>query len=241
MELSPKAPPPTSHLHSSDTLQLRKRKSRVEALEPWPHHSTRIQVLLSHTQPRSQCCHVGGMEGVQGAESPPQVVPGNEWHILRSQEMLCTAPAVIKHCRSPAAPQCIPCRPLTPQPLTYLPCSQVHSCANTPTRTLFGNTLLTLKHTSITSLIHTFPHLQHTLLHSHIPKPPHIPQPCPHADTFKLPIPLARVLSRHTHPQTHMQVPSPPEMHPHRYPHTCPSKPRTHSLFPAPPAPHPFY
>lgn len=202
MELSPKAPPPTSHLHSSDTLQLRKRKSRVGALEPWPHHSTRIQALLSHTQPRSQCCHVGGMERVQGAESPPQVVPRNEWHILRSQEMLCTAPAVIKHCCSPAAPQCIPCRPLTPQPLTYLPRSQVHSCANTPTRTLWEHPTYPQTHL-YTSLIHTFPHLQHTLLHIHIP------QPCPHADTFKLPVPLARVLSRHTHPQTHMQCPHP--------------------------------
>lgn len=51
-------PPPMSHLHFSDTLQFRKRKSRAGALEPWPHLLPRVscvQALLGHTQPR---CHV---------------------------------------------------------------------------------------------------------------------------------------------------------------------------------------
>lgn len=48
--------------------------------------------------------HLGGTDGVRGADSPPQVVPGHDWHIFRSQEMLCTAPAVIKHCCFSAAP-----------------------------------------------------------------------------------------------------------------------------------------
>lgn len=143
----------------------------------------------------------GGMEGVQGAESPPQVVPGHDWHILRSLEMLCTAPAVIKHSCFPAAPQHIPCRPLTLQPLTY---SQ--SCANTPTRTLSGHTLLTLTHTSITSLSQTFSHLQHTLLHIHIPQIPTFPAMStrPHFHTHKCPHLQGRTLS---------------------YLHPCPSRP----------------
>lgn len=41
-------------------------------------------------------------------------------------------------------PNAIACRPLTVQPLTYLPLPHVHSCANTATHTLSGNTLLTL-------------------------------------------------------------------------------------------------
>lgn len=112
------SPPPTSRLHSSDTLQLRKRKSRAGAWEPQPHLSPRIpcvQALLLYTQPRSQGCHVRGNGQSIGAESPPQVVPGHDWYILRSQEMLCTAPTVIKHCCSPVAPQCVPHRPLTLQ------------------------------------------------------------------------------------------------------------------------------
>lgn len=51
---------------------------------------------------QGSCCHGGW--GAPGAESPPQVVPGHDWHILRSQKVLCAAPAVIRCCWSPKPP-----------------------------------------------------------------------------------------------------------------------------------------
>ncbi|XP_014395514.1 PREDICTED: LIM domain-containing protein A-like [Myotis brandtii] len=159
------------------------------------------------------------MDGVQGAESPPQVVPGHDWHIPRSQEMLCTAPAVIKYCCPPAASQGITHRPLTLQPLTYLPVCHIHSHAPSWKHPTHPQTHFPYTHThSPTFAMH--PHYIFTHSNRHIPKP----APHPHPQSTNLP---ARVLSQHIHPQIHTQAPSPTKIHPHRHPHTYPSRPRT--------------
>lgn len=231
-------PLPMSCLHSSGILQLKRRKSRLGALKPWPHLSPKtpcVQALLSHTQPRSQCCHVGGTDGLQGAESPPQVVPGYNWHILRSQEMLCTAPAVIKHCFSPAAPQRTPHRPLTSS-LSHTFQSPMFTHVQTPLHTHSLDMPYLASNTPLSHLLYThcptfatYPHYIFT------PKPVHIPKPCPHTHTFKLPSPLAHVLSQHTHPQIHTQTPSLPKIHSHTSIQARNTLPIPHSsLCPAP-------
>lgn len=121
-----------------------------------------VQITLCPGPAQEPRCHVGGTDGVQGAESPPQVVPGHDWHILRSQEMLCTAPAAIKHSCSPAAPQCIPNRLLTLQPLTYLP-FHMFTYVQTPPHAPSLQTPYLPSNALLSHPIHSLPHLQHTL------------------------------------------------------------------------------
>lgn len=168
----------------------------------------------------------GGMDGVQGAESPPQVVPGHDWHIPRSQEMLCTAPAVIKCCCSPAASQGITHSPLTLQPLTYLPVCHIHSHAPSWKHPTHPQTHFPYTHTHTHSpTFATHPHYIFTHSNHHIPKP----APHPHPQSTNLP---ARVLSQHIHPQIHKHP------HPQRYTltdtHTSIHPGPEHSLFPTP-------
>lgn len=160
-----------------------------------------------------------------GGREPAQVVPGHDWHILRSQEMLCTAPAVIKCYCSPAASPSITHSPLTLQPLTYLPVCHVHSHAPSWKHPTYPQT-----HT------HILPHLQLTLTtYSHIQTA--TSQSQLHTHTLNLPI-FQHMYSLNTHPQIHTQIPSPTKIHPHRYSHIYPSRPRTlpipHAFYPAP-------
>lgn len=201
------SPFPRSRVRSSDTLQIRKRKSRVGALELWPHLSPRVLCVrpLAVIPSPGATLPFGGTDGVRGADSPPQAVPGHDWHIFRSQEMLCTAPAVIKHGCFPAAPQRIPKTP-NPPALTYLPLHHVNSRANTP------NMQPHLKRPIYpqTHFYHIFyTHSPTFATHSHFivtaPKLPtsrhHV-----HTHTLNLPRPPAHVLA---HPQVHTQRPSP--------------------------------
>lgn len=67
-------PPPMS-CYSADTLQIRKRKNRVGALEPWPYLSPRVpcvQGLLNHTQPRSRVAMWGEWMEYRGQRAHPK-------------------------------------------------------------------------------------------------------------------------------------------------------------------------
>ena len=144
--------------------------------------------------PRSQGCHVRGSGRSTGAESPPQVAPGHDWHILRSQEMLCTAPPVIKHCCSPAAPQCVPHRPLTLQsshtfhsPMFTL----VHTAPHAPSlETPYLPSITHLYHIPCTHHSTTFATHPHYIFTSHPTTSPN------HVHT---PTPSSHLVSQHVH------------------------------------------
>lgn len=192
MEPSPTAP--TSHLHSSDTSSLGGGKV---GSEPWSHGPT-IQPGYPESRPFSATPSSGVSAAMWGGMSTRGRKPTPSGTRTRLAHPQVTGDAL--HSSSSLSNTAAPHQPpntyhVDPQPSSPSHTFHSRSCASTPTLTLSGNTLLTLKHTSITSLTHTFSHLQHTLLPIHIPQTPHIPQSCPHAHTFKLPSHLAHVPS----------------------------------------------
>lgn len=167
----------------------------------------------------------GVMDGVQEAESPPQVVPGHDWHIPRSQEMLCTAPAVIKCCCSPAASQGITHSPLTLQPLTYLPVCHIHSHAPSWKHPTHPQTHFPDTHTHSPTFA-THPHYIFT--HSNRTSPNQL-----HTHTLNLPIfqhvyslniSIHKYTLKHPHPQRYTLTNTHTSIHPGP----------EHSLFPTP-------
>lgn len=147
------------------------------------------------------------------------MVPRHEWHTLRSQEMLCTAPTVIKHCCPPAAPQCVPHQPPTLQP-SYT----FHSLIFTQAQTAPHAPSLKMPHLpSITPQSHPLctplsPFATHPCYtftsHPNPVSPNHVHTPMPSS----YPV-LQHVHSPHAHPHSNVLA---PKIHPHTHVHPGP-------------------
>ena len=123
--------------------------------------------------------------------------------------MLCTAPPVIKHCCSPAAPQCVPHRPLTLQsshtfhsPMFTL----VHTAPHAPSlETPYLPSITHLYHIPCTHHSTTFATHPHYIFTSHpTTSPNHVHTPTPSSHLVS-----QHVHSPHAQAQIHNQTPSP--------------------------------